>query len=384
MLRTAAKQSKAPVADASVACRSLSLSRANGPTLQRKCACGNDAGILGECAECQKGRLPAVQRAGAGRHSPTSAPPIVHDVLRSLGQPLDAATRAFMEPRFGHDFSRVRVHADAKAAESARAVNALAYTVGRDMVFAAGRYAPTESGGRRLLAHELAHTVQQGGAAAREDESFPISNAASPAEREAEQVAATIADRPTWALRAPAGLKLARQLDPSAPRPATAPTTHTSQHESGRTCNPAPGYPPSHCSVYAANAWWLPLAYVNNATCACTATPNVPTANCVRKHLQGSLAATPGVLKATAAAMKMFELSPIPGTYVMYQTFVQTMLAPGIYADHVAAYRSCCCPFGPAPYADWIGVTAIPFQPCSLVGWFINNFGSCTGAPNSW
>ena len=88
-------------------------------------------------------------------------PPIVHEVLRSPGQPLDVATRAFMEPRFGHDFSGVRVHTDAKAAESARAVNALAYTVGRNVVFGAGQYLPQTNAGQRLLAHELTHTVQQ-------------------------------------------------------------------------------------------------------------------------------------------------------------------------------------------------------------------------------
>ena len=69
-----------------------------------------------------------------------------------------------MEPQFGHDFSSVRIHADAAAAESATAVNALAYTVGRDIVFAADRYAPATAAGRRLLAHELTHVVQQGGA----------------------------------------------------------------------------------------------------------------------------------------------------------------------------------------------------------------------------
>src|SRR5512134_563730 len=89
------------------------------------------------------------------------APPIVHEALRSPGQPLDAATRAFMEPRFGHDFSGVRVHTDARAAESARAVQALAYTVGRDIVFGDQRYSPQTSPGRRLLAHELTHTLQQ-------------------------------------------------------------------------------------------------------------------------------------------------------------------------------------------------------------------------------
>ena len=87
----------------------------------------------------------------------------MHEVLRSPGQPLDEATRAYFEPHFGHDFSGVRVHTDAKAAESARAVDALAYTVGHDVVFGSGRYSSGTSEGKRLLAHELAHVVQQRG-----------------------------------------------------------------------------------------------------------------------------------------------------------------------------------------------------------------------------
>jgi hypothetical protein len=90
-------------------------------------------------------------------------PPIVGDVLRSPSQPLDPAVRSRFEPRFGHDFSRVRVHADRRAAESAEAVGALAYTVGSDLVFGPGRYAPGSHAGRRLIAHELAHVVQQAG-----------------------------------------------------------------------------------------------------------------------------------------------------------------------------------------------------------------------------
>jgi hypothetical protein len=89
------------------------------------------------------------------------APPVVGEVLRSAGRPLDAATRAFVEPRFGRDFGDVRVHTDERAAESASAVDALAYTVGSNVVFGAGQYAPGTSGGQRLLAHELAHVVQQ-------------------------------------------------------------------------------------------------------------------------------------------------------------------------------------------------------------------------------
>src|SRR5438105_2812900 len=87
--------------------------------LQRKCACGGTPDFDGECAACRARRL---HRSGTGQPEPADAPPIVHEVLQGTGQPLDTATRAFMEPRFGYDFSQVRVHTDAKAAESARVV----------------------------------------------------------------------------------------------------------------------------------------------------------------------------------------------------------------------------------------------------------------------
>lgn len=96
----------------------------------------------------------------------SSAPPSVHEVLRSPGQPLDAGTRTMMEPCFGYDFSKVRVHKDDRAAESAQEVHANAYTVGQDIVFGAGRLSPGTQEGRRLLAHELTHVVQQSGPAA--------------------------------------------------------------------------------------------------------------------------------------------------------------------------------------------------------------------------
>ena len=91
----------------------------------------------------------------------SEAPDIVHEVLRAPGKPLDEATRAVFEPRLGHDFSRVRVHADGEAAKSARRLGARAYTVGHKIVFGAGRFAPEAHEGRRLIAHELAHVVQQ-------------------------------------------------------------------------------------------------------------------------------------------------------------------------------------------------------------------------------
>lgn len=109
---------------------------------------------------------PAVaQRTSASAaDGPMAAPAVVHDVLTSPAQPLDRATRAFFEPRFGVDFGNVRIHADHSASESSRSVNALAYTVGQDIVFRSGHYAPSSHSGQRLLAHELTHVVQQLGA----------------------------------------------------------------------------------------------------------------------------------------------------------------------------------------------------------------------------
>lgn len=104
-----------------------------------------------------------LQRQRAWGAEPDAVPPIVEEVLRSPCQPLDARTRAYFEPRFGHDFSQVRVHTDARAEESARAVKALAYTVGRDVVFGSGQYRPGTVAGDRLLAHELVHVAQQQG-----------------------------------------------------------------------------------------------------------------------------------------------------------------------------------------------------------------------------
>lgn len=133
----------------------------SAPQVQRTCGCG------GECPKCrtehpgQEHERLQTQHMGSGALGQTAAPPIVHDVLRSPGQLLDPAARLFMEPRFGRDFSKLRVHTDPKAAESAEAIGAAAYTVGNDIVFGAGRFNPHSSDGRQLIAHELAHVVQQ-------------------------------------------------------------------------------------------------------------------------------------------------------------------------------------------------------------------------------
>src|SRR5713226_466146 len=114
---------------ASVVSTTVAPSVSSPAMLQRQCACGQHTVAGQKCEEC-KGKQDLLQRHSAGSMAPKGVPSIVHDVLRSPGQPLDRETRAFMEPRFGQDFSAVRVHTDANAVESAHAVNALAYTVG--------------------------------------------------------------------------------------------------------------------------------------------------------------------------------------------------------------------------------------------------------------
>jgi hypothetical protein len=172
-------------------------------TLQRKCAaCGNHTVAGGDCEECKKkssqglqakltvgassdvyeqeadhvadqvtgasshsavrGAPLQIQRYAGGQTEPsTSAPASVDHALAESGAPLEPAVSQNMEQRFGHDFSQVRVHAGQSAQQSARDVNASAYTVGHDIVFGAGRFAPGTHEGQRLLAHELTHVVQQ-------------------------------------------------------------------------------------------------------------------------------------------------------------------------------------------------------------------------------
>ena len=176
---------------------------AHSGLLQRKCACGSHTVAGGECPECAKkksglqrklaigasndpleleadrvaeqvmaaptypavsGAAPSIQRfTGQAAERTDIASSSVDRVLAGSGRPLEPALRHDMEQRFSRDFSRVRVHTDSMAGDSAREVNAHAYTVGRDIVFGAGRYAPDTARGRKVLAHELTHFVQQDG-----------------------------------------------------------------------------------------------------------------------------------------------------------------------------------------------------------------------------
>jgi hypothetical protein len=144
------------------------LQRAVTLRLQRCAACGGETPPgQPKCAACA---AKDEDEHAQAREEPGATPEVTADTqaaieaMRGGGQPLDPATRALLEPRFGHDFSQVRVHTDARAAATAQSVNALAFTVGRDIVFGGGQYQPGSNAGRRLLAHELTHVVQQGAA----------------------------------------------------------------------------------------------------------------------------------------------------------------------------------------------------------------------------
>ena len=129
-------------------------------TLQRKC---RDAGRRDGygCSSCRTDQDEVRRKTQRGSDHAT-VPASVHETLAEAGQPLEASARSFMEQRFRQDFSAVRVHTGSAAAQSARDIDALAYTVGNRIVFDAGRYAPNTADGRSLLAHELTHTLQQG------------------------------------------------------------------------------------------------------------------------------------------------------------------------------------------------------------------------------
>lgn len=139
------------------------LGRVEPGRLQHKCDCEEQPSQDGACGPCRAKQLNIQRRPAGGSKGEAvgKGETGVHEVLRTGGRPLDAAARAFFEPRFGRELGSVRVHSDASASASAKSINALAYTVGRDIIFAPGQYDAGSKAGRRLLAHELAHVIQQ-------------------------------------------------------------------------------------------------------------------------------------------------------------------------------------------------------------------------------
>lgn len=117
--------------------------------------------IQRKCDHCDKEEKKVHMSAEVGASGGMTAPSAVNDVVYSAGQPLDTCTRGFMESRFGYDFANVQVHNDSAAHQSSADINALAYTHGNHVVFGAGQYRPGSDSGKRLLAHELTHVIQQ-------------------------------------------------------------------------------------------------------------------------------------------------------------------------------------------------------------------------------
>jgi hypothetical protein len=161
----------------------------------RRCACGGVVGPTGECAACRARRLDGDVGSSAGDRSGTTD-----------GRSLDPAIRATMERSFGHDFGRVRVHTDPSAVAAAGSLRARAFTVGSDIAFGEGAYAPDRPSGRSLLAHELAHVVQQRGAGG-----DAVAAAAPSAEREARAAAAAVVRGRSVSGLSARPLELARQ-----------------------------------------------------------------------------------------------------------------------------------------------------------------------------
>lgn len=171
--------------------------RFGGVTLQRKCLSCATSG--GQCARC-RGEGETLQRKAEGGIAPPSLNGQVSEAVRSVldkggSQPLDPSTRSLMEFGFGKDFSQVRIHTDAQAAESAQSIAARAFTVGRDIVFGAGQYAPQSRGGRWLLAHELTHVRQQRANGHAMQTSLGVNRSGDEYEREADRVADQVVSR---------------------------------------------------------------------------------------------------------------------------------------------------------------------------------------------
>ncbi len=194
----------------------MSQPNANSTGILSVTGAGASARVQRKCAACEEEeeKIQVQRKESPAASQPAVVPSIVGQVLNSTGQPLDAAARTFFEPRFGYDFGGVRVHADSRAGQSARAVNALAYTVGRDVVFDHGRYEPGQNEGRRLLAHELAHVVQQG--RTRIEQAREVSEQES--EHEAENAAHEILGGQSQESLSPNHLHLARKPSVAASR----------------------------------------------------------------------------------------------------------------------------------------------------------------------
>jgi hypothetical protein len=195
-------------------------------SVQRQCTCEGNGGAGGECPSCQaEGQ---VQRQAADEDAPARLPPSVSRAMNTGGgQALPRQVRGPMEQAFGTDFGGVRIHTDAQAARAAADINAYAFTAGQDVYFGSGRFQPETQDGKKLLAHELTHTVQQRGAGpspGMAQTAMRVSQPGDPEEREAESAAGAVTAGQPAPLPGPAtpGPGLARDGAPGPAPPAPA------------------------------------------------------------------------------------------------------------------------------------------------------------------
>jgi hypothetical protein len=214
-------------------------SRPVAQVLRRQCACGEkQSGAAGTPCECDRvddqviARAPGHTLGGIAIHDERRLWAVRGVLQREHGEPLAPGVRDWAEGAFSHDLGRVRIHASRPAAQSARSIDAAAYTVGQHIVFAEGAFAPDTSAGRRLLAHELAHTLQQGPVS--RFDGLSLGSADDPAEREAEAIAVTATTDgavPRAPIAAVAGGTVGRALARQEPEPGQAVETPSPEED---------------------------------------------------------------------------------------------------------------------------------------------------------
>ncbi len=311
--------------------------QSNGRSVQRVCApCAQEYAAAKRenravmranlCPKCAEEESLKIQRKSEA--SVSSASPVPDNFVSSLGagQPLDFATRAYFEPRFGMDFSSVRLHTNSRATESASSINALAYTLGNDVVFGAGQYQPETAQGKRLLAHELTHVVQQ-----------TIPN--------------TSSKHPT-------------NISPMIQR----------QNQQSFPYDSAYGPSSNNCAAYQSTLArnFLTWTYRHNATCACENTPNNPKNNCVRKCLQVKMNAFLSGLNRSGAV-----IGSCIDPFGLLNFTCPEPYCRDLYNHHVECYRECGCTGAFIAYPAFWFMCEAPY-PCFFVKKSIAWTNACT------
>jgi hypothetical protein len=309
------------------------------------------------------------------------------DSLRGSGQPLSKSVRNYFEPRFRYDFSGVRVHTGEEANETAKSINARAFTLGKDIVLGADVYAMETGEGRRLLAHELTHVVQQGRSSDIFIQRAPVDDVTNmtilPSYADAlsdedllsciNALEEQLKTFPTDSLdydtaRSNLAIIEAEATSRNLFSPTYLPDESMNKKQTVKKYPYDPDYGPSeeHCAVYQSSLaeTWFTYSYRNNAECACLRTPNEPHNNCVRKCLQVKMLSHLREQSRMGRALPWtFPLEADPMCYDMWE-------------QHVECYRECGCDNEFINYPVFSTMCRAPF-PCAFVAGSIDWFNAC-------